>query len=196
MNNPNKYEPSFLLLLTGPAGAGKTTVARVWASAQPRPAAHISLDDVRDFVKSGFVNPADGWNDEAERQLVLARQGCAFLARQYAQAGFLCIIDDAIFPGWESANYGGWEELLAGVPYYLVVLLPKFEYLIERNQHRTGNRLLSEAMLRTIYEMMLPWRDQTAFPVIDNSDLSIEETVRAVQAAGEAFADMLLQSQG
>jgi predicted kinase len=188
MESPNKHGPSFVLLLTGPAGAGKTTVARTWASAQHRPAAHISLDDVREFVKSGYANPSDGFNAETERQLVLARQGCAFLARQYVEAGFLCIIDDAIFPAWETVGYQKWQELLVDVPHSLIVLLPQFEYLIERNQYRTGHRLLSEAMLRTIYEMMLPWRDQTAFPVIDNSEMSVEETVRAVQTVGEAFA--------
>ncbi len=181
MNDSNKNEHPFVVLLTGPAGAGKTTVARAWATSQERPTAHISLDDVRDFVKAGLVHPADGWKDEVERQYHLAQQGCAMLAINYVNAGFLCIIDDAIFPQWESVGYAGWEHLLAEVPHYLVVLLPEFEYVIERNMYRTGHRLLSERMLRIIYEMMVPWRNQTAFPVIDNSQLTIDETVARLQ---------------
>jgi chloramphenicol 3-O-phosphotransferase len=175
-------ERLFVLLLAGPAGAGKTTTARAWASAQQRPTAHISLDDVRDFVKSGYADPSDGWETAIQQQYHLARQGCATLALNYVNAGFLCIIDDAIFPQWAEVSYQGWHELLREVPHYLVVLLPKFEYLVERNQSRSGHRLLSEAMLRTIYDMMLPWHDQHAFPIIDNSELSIEETVASLQS--------------
>lgn len=194
MSESIQSERSFVLLLTGPAGAGKTTVARAWATTQKRPTAHISLDDVRDFVKSGYAHPPDGWNAATEQQYHLARQGCASLALNYAKAGFLCIIDDAIFPNWESVNYDGWHRLLLEVPHHLVVLLPKFEYLVERNQNRSGHRLLSETMLRTIYEMMLPWRDQSAFPVIDNSELSIEETVARLQSEAEKFIKGLLEA--
>ena len=40
------------LLITGPAGAGKTATADRWTRQQSRPAIHLSLDDVRDQVKS------------------------------------------------------------------------------------------------------------------------------------------------
>jgi adenylylsulfate kinase-like enzyme len=83
MSESSQYERPFVLLLSGPAGAGKTTVARAWASIQQRPTAHISLDDVRDFVKSGYAHPPDGWNAAVEQQHHLARQGCATLALNY-----------------------------------------------------------------------------------------------------------------
>lgn len=177
----------FVLLLTGPAGAGKTTVAHAWASQQQRPTLHISLDDVRDFVKSGYANPSDGFASAVEQQCHLARQGCAALAHIYAQAGFLVIIDDAIFPEWEAVGYNEWHELLLEVPHSLIVLLPTFEYVLERNQYRSGRRLLSQDMLRVIYEMMLPWRDQRDFPIIDTSALSVEETVARLQSEMEKF---------
>lgn len=183
--NSLQDENSFVLLLTGPAGAGKTTVAQVWASRQQRPTVHISLDDVRDFVKAGYANPSDGFASAIEQQYQLARQGCAALALIYAKAGFLVIIDDAIFPQWEAVGYNGWHELLLEVPHSLMVLLPAFESIAERNQQRSGRRLLSEGMLRTIYEMMLPWRDQHIFPIIDNSALSVEETVARLQSEVE-----------
>src|SRR5579859_644435 len=126
MDNTNQTKPPFVLLLTDPAGAGKTTVARARASGQQRPTAHILLDDVCDFVKSGYANPSDGWNAATEQQLILARQGCATLAINYVNAGFLCIIDDAIFPEWERVSYS--ELRVPGVKeekgYEIWLLLP------------------------------------------------------------------------
>ena len=51
---------AFVLLISGPPGAGKSAAADAWASAYPGCAAHIELDSVRELVKSGFADPRDG----------------------------------------------------------------------------------------------------------------------------------------
>ena len=172
----------FLLLVTGPAGAGKTTAAAAWAASQRHPTAHLSLDDVRDFVKSGYANPEDGWTIEAQRQYELARTACCMLARLYVSAGFNCVIDDVIFPRWREVSYEAWRPDLEGIPHQMVVLLPDFASLPDRNRGRRGHRELTVKTLRTIYDMMLPWREQDEFAVIDTSGLSVEETVKAIQS--------------
>ena len=70
-----------VLLITGPAGAGKSATADAWARSRPFPCAHVSLDDIREQVKSGFAYPPDGWNDETQRQYDLARGNVATMAR-------------------------------------------------------------------------------------------------------------------
>ena len=184
-------EAPFVLLVTGPAGAGKTSAAASWATARPRPAAQFSLDDVRDFLKSGYANPEDGWNEETQRQYDLARELSATLAARYVEVGITCAVDDAIFPEWPAADYAGWRDALAGVEHAVVVLLPRLDVVLERNerQPRVGRRRLRRETVEVIYELMLPWRE-AGVPVIDNSDLSIAETVaeidRAVALAGVA----------
>lgn len=174
-------EAAFVLLLSGPAGAGKSAAAREWARRQPGQVAHISLDDIRALLVNGFADPRDGWNAETDRQFVLARQNGADLARRFVHAGVVCVIDDAIFPDWQYANHAGWLSALGDLPSYLIVLMPSYETLVERNAQRSGSRVLGGPMLRDIYQMMLPWRDQTSAPVLDTTTLSITETAEGIQ---------------
>lgn len=169
---------AFVLLVSGPAGAGKSAAADAWASRQAPYTAHIELDNVREFVRSGLADPRAGWTPETERQYSIARRNCADMARRYVAEGISCVIDDAIFPLWEQVSYAGWRRLLAETPHSLVILLPTYEAVAERNARRDGRRLLAQAMLRTIYDMMLPWRDQRDFPVIDSTSLTITDTAQ------------------
>jgi predicted kinase len=183
----------FVLLLTGPAGAGKTTVAAEWASTRSSPTAHVSLDDVRDFLKSGYANPEDGWNEETQAQYDLARELCATLARRYVEAGIGCAVDDAVFPEWAEVGYRRWESALGDVPHALVVLFPRLDVARRRNASgHDGHRRLRADTMRMIYEDMLPWHD-TDVPVIDNSDLSVAETVAEID---RVLADVELVAHG
>ena len=73
-------------------------MARYWADRRAVPTAHISLDDVREWVRSGFADPQSGWNDHSEAQYRLARRTCGFAARNFLANGISCILDDAVFP--------------------------------------------------------------------------------------------------
>jgi chloramphenicol 3-O-phosphotransferase len=180
VRRPGGVEPP-LILLTGPAGAGKTATADAWARWQRRPTLHLSLDDLRDRVKAGYANPEDGPSAAMFEQLALARTGCAQLARLYAGEGFGCVIDDAIFPGEHLAGYAPWVEALAPLRPLLVVLLPSFESVVRRNAPRTGHRRLREATLREIYDLMTPWRT-AGVPVIDNTKLTVDEAAAALES--------------
>lgn len=174
---------AFILFITGPAGAGKSAAADAWASARPGCAAHIELDSVRELVKSGFADPRDGWSDATDWQYRIARANCADMARRYVAKGITCVVDDAIFPHWEAADYAGWSRLLDAIPQRLVILLPDFETILARNAQRSGRRLLAPEMLRVIYDMMTPWREQRVYPVINSSALSIAQTAQRIQQA-------------
>lgn len=177
---------AFVLLITGPAGAGKSAAAAAWAASQTRPAAHVSLDVVREFVVAGFADPRDGWSAETDWQYRIARSNCAAMARRYVSAGITCVIDDAIFPAWERVDYAGWAQELGDTPHELIVLMPSFEVVAERNARRSGRRLLSSDLLRTIYDMMRPWLEQHRFAVIADSTNSVEGTALAIQRAVES----------
>lgn len=166
------------VLLIGPAGAGKTTVARHWATSRRVPTAHISLDDVREWVCSGFADPQSGWNDHSEAQYRLARRTCGFAARNFLANGISCILDDAVFPDRPVVGLGGWKRHV-GPGLLPVVLLPGLEIVLERNAERRGNRRLSDEEVAGIHGRMAGWYG-SGLPIIDNSTYDVETTARVL----------------
>ncbi|HZG02813.1 MAG TPA: AAA family ATPase [Streptomyces sp.] len=169
------------VLLIGPAGAGKTTVARYWADTRRVPTAHISLDDVREWVRSGFADPQSGWNEHSEAQYRLARRTCGFAARNFLANGISCILDDAVFPDRPAVGLGGWKRHV-GPGLIPVVLLPGLEVVLERNAERTGNRRLSDEEVARIHGRMAGWYG-SGLPIIDNSRQDVATTARLLDEA-------------
>ncbi|WP_405579115.1 AAA family ATPase [Streptomyces sp. NBC_01190] len=166
------------VLLIGAAGAGKTTVARHWAGRRAAPTAHISLDDVREWVRSGFADPQAGWNEHSEAQYRLARRTCGFAARNFLANGVSCIIDDAVFPDWPAVGLGGWKRHV-GPGLLPVVLLPGLDVVLRRNAERTGNRRLSDEEVARIHGRMAGWYG-SGLPIIDNSQLDVPAAAAAL----------------
>ncbi|MDQ1043896.1 Pro-rich N-terminal domain-containing protein [Streptomyces sp. V4I2] len=166
------------VLLIGPAGAGKTSVARYWAGRRRVPTAHISLDDVREWVRSGFADPQSGWNDHSEAQYRLARRTCGFAARNFLANGISCILDDAVFPDRPVVGLGGWKRHV-GPGLLPVVLLPGLEIVLERNAERSGNRRLTDEEVARIHGRMAGWYG-SGLPIIDNSQLDVPQTAQVL----------------
>ncbi|MFJ2235823.1 Pro-rich N-terminal domain-containing protein [Streptomyces sp. NPDC087859] len=166
------------VLLIGPAGAGKTSVAKYWADHRRVPTAHISLDDVREWVRSGFADPQSGWNDHSEAQYRLARRTCGFAARNFLANGISCILDDAVFPDRPVVGLGGWKRHV-GPGLLPVVLLPGLEIVLERNAERSGNRRLTDEEVARIHGRMAGWYG-SGLPIIDNSQLDVPQTAQVL----------------
>ncbi|MCX5260524.1 Pro-rich N-terminal domain-containing protein [Streptomyces canus] len=175
---PDPAGTTLAVLLIGPAGAGKTSVAKYWADHRRVPTAHISLDDVREWVRSGFADPQSGWNDHSEAQYRLARRTCGFAARNFLANGISCILDDAVFPDRPVVGLGGWKRHV-GPGLLPVVLLPGLEIVLERNAERSGNRRLSDEEVARIHGRMAGWYG-SGLPIIDNSQMDVAQTARVL----------------
>ncbi|MET7348610.1 Pro-rich N-terminal domain-containing protein [Streptomyces mirabilis] len=175
---PDPAATTLAVLLIGPAGAGKTSVAKYWAEHRRVPTAHISLDDVREWVRSGFADPQSGWNDHSEAQYRLARRTCGFAARNFLANGISCILDDAVFPDRPVVGLGGWKRHV-GPGLLPVVLLPGLEIVLERNAERSGNRRLTDEEVARIHGRMAGWYG-SGLPIIDNSQLDVPSTARVL----------------
>jgi len=169
-----------VLLITGPAGAGKSTVAKEWATSNTADSVHLSLDSFRELVKSGFRNPELGWVDETQRQLDLARSNVAAVAKNYTSAGFDIVVDDAVFPNWSEVGIDRWKEAMSPIEIRLIVLLPSWNKVFDRNASRSEDRRLRETTLHTIYDDMCGWREKSGAEIIDNSNLTVAQTVSEI----------------
>lgn len=170
-------ERGTVLIVTGPAGAGKSTVARAWCERFPR-AAHIDVDLLRwRMVASGYVPPEASGADaaEARRQLALAVRNAAALARNFLGAGFRVVIDDVLERAEDLDVY---LDALAGMNVALVTLLPDAATLRARDQGRAPEDRMGQRS-EELWRIIAANGERRGLR-LDSSAWSVEQTVDAI----------------
>lgn len=168
-----------VLLITGAAGTGKTTIAQAWAASRREICAHLSHDSVMQYVKSGFVSPAEQANAESERQWQIALKICSTMARIYAEEGIRCAIDTFLLPQHLSL----WQDL-SGLQVGLVVLHPPVEQAVERNILRIQQSGWGVPSWH-VYEnhaAMHAWKEYSAPLILESAPRTSEQIVEAIDA--------------
>jgi hypothetical protein len=126
--------PAPILIVSGPSGAGKTTVGRLLA-ANFDLSVHIRVDDFTPFVVNGWVEP---WLPESAHQSYVLGGAVAAAALQFAEGGYTVVLDGHIFPdGLDGLTV--WSERRS-VPLHYAVLRPDFATCLTRvRQRRPGD---------------------------------------------------------
>jgi adenylylsulfate kinase-like enzyme len=167
---------SFVCLITGPAGAGKSTIADILASRLPK-TARIDVDYVRHMIKSGKVKPHP-YTSEANVQIALAARNVCTLAKNFVSEGYSVFIDDVVVREEHMDNY---RNLLKDIPFFVFLLLPNADVLTRRDLKR-GPEVSMGVRAAQLHEEFSAVKGKMQWTVIDNSDQTSEETASILSA--------------
>jgi len=164
-----------IIVLTGPPGAGKSTIARGLAATFDH-AVHLHTDDFWHFIVSGSIAP---FLPESEAQNhtvldVIAGASCA-----YADGGFAVVVDGIVGP-WMLHHYDPARSRHPALVLDYIVLRPARTIALRRAQQRSSpGALVDEVPILTMWDQFddLGEYEQHA---IDTSDQGPEETLKTV----------------
>ena len=127
-----------LIILSGPPGAGKTTIASRVAQHYDR-AVHLHTDDFWRSIVSGGIAP---FEPEAHSQNHLVLDVIAGAAYAYAAGGFVTVVDGVVGP-WMLHHFLDRARHHPDVLLHYVVLRPLREVTLRRAQQRTAATALT-----------------------------------------------------
>jgi tRNA uridine 5-carbamoylmethylation protein Kti12 len=169
-----------VLLLTGPPGSGKTTTARLIATAAAR-GVHVEADSFFHFVRGGYQQP---WLAESHPQNVTVMQAVAAAASTYADGAYTTVVDGIISPKWFLRPLAG---ALAGRGHAVsyAILRPTLATCIARATARTHDELSDLDVIRQL------WSDfaevgELETHVMDVDDLDPQQVASAVTRRWQA----------
>lgn len=119
---------SKLIVVTGPPGAGKTTVARALVQLFD-PSALVTGDDFFSFVQRGYLRP---WTATAHSQNEVVVAAAAAAAGRLVAGGYTVVYDGVVGPRFLETFA---EAAGVGTVHYLV-LLPPEQVCLDRVRHR------------------------------------------------------------
>lgn len=123
-----------VVIVTGPPGAGKSTVARSLARSYPL-GVHLIADQCFHWIVSGYVPP---WRSEAQSQNTTVMRVVGTAAAVYAAEGYDVVIDGIIGPWFLDRFVEGLGSAADVSRLSYVVLRPRRSVTRERAVARTG----------------------------------------------------------
>jgi cytidylate kinase len=163
-----------LLVVTGPPGAGKSSVARVLA-AQADASVLVEGDAFFRFLATGRIEP---WRAESRDQNTVVTRAAAAAAGHFARGGYATVYDGVVGPWFLDTFLAatGLDEL------DYAVLLPTVERCVARVMARTGHEFADEEATRTMHAEFERARIGARHVLRDPPE-GVEDTVAVVRVA-------------
>jgi len=152
---------SRMFILTGPPGAGKNTIAALYAGLVDR-CAVIDVDMLRWIVVKPHVAPWGG--EEGRKQHFLGVRNACAIAKNLAGEGFDVLILDVVSD--EHADF--YKSNLASTSPKIIRLMPSYEEVVKRN-HTRVSAVLKPDEIDFLYQMQVKLR--TFDHSIDNTQI-------------------------
>ena len=167
-----------LLVVTGPPGAGKSSVARCLADVAPR-SVLIEGDAFFGFLARGAIEP---WLPASTDQNTVVTEAAASAAGAFATGGYTTVYDGVVGP-WFLPTFGaatGLERL------DYAILLPAVEVCVHRVATRRDHGFSDEAATRKMHAEFAraPVADRHVLHDPAGDATSVAELVESARAAG------------
>ena len=167
-----------IVIVSGPPGAGKSTVARRLAEGADGPlAVHLHTDDFYAYIRKGFVEP---WRPESQAQNITIMRALAAAAGIYARGGYEVMIDGIVgawfFDPWLA------EARAHGLDLRYIQLMPAEAETVARATARTAPGAMTDAeVVRTMWAHFRTYAPDGDH-VLDTTHQPVEATLAQIRA--------------
>lgn len=166
-----------VIILTGPPGAGKTTVAEFIASSATVPTVHLMTDAFYRAIRAGFVLP---YRPEAQRQNEVVIDAIVAAVAAYAGGGYDVVVDGIVGPWFLPPFRALLKRDSASVSY--IVLRPDIDTTLARALGRGSDELTAADAITGLHHQFQGLGDYEHH-VLNNGDLDVPQTAVAVLRA-------------
>lgn len=160
-----------ILIVTGPPGAGKSTMARALVERLDL-AVLLQGDSFFDSVVSGWIAP---WTLESQHQNTVVTRAMAAAAAQYAVGGYAVVLEGIVGP-WFLDTF---VPAVGDVAVHYVVIRPSEAVAMERAVAREAPALVDPDPITKMYKAFEALGPHEAH-VVDTSGHDVADTVAEV----------------